>query len=181
MSQFRESLKFSLCDSLYKFIVRLRGSKIGEGCRISHRSFFERCRENITLHDNVVIKDFARIAACNKHACVEIGRNTTIGFNTIIYASCSIKIGQNCMIAPFCNVVDSNHGTVKNLNMNEQENVSQPIVICDDVWIGGHCTILKGVTINHGAVVAAGSVVTHDVKSYEIVGGSPARKIGERI
>lgn len=58
--------------------------------------------------------------------------------------------------------------------------VSAPITICDYVWGGINATILKGVTIGEGAVVAAGAVVTKDVESYAIVAGVPARKIGER-
>ena len=55
------------------------------------------------------------------------------------------------------------------------------IVIKDDVWIGVNCTVLSGVTINQGAVVAAGSVVTKDVPPYSIVGGVPAKVIRYRF
>ena len=50
----------------------------------------------------------------------------------------------------------------------------------NDVWIGANCIITAGVTIGEGAVVAAGSVVTKDVKSYAIVGGIPAKIIRMR-
>lgn len=50
-----------------------------------------------------------------------------------------------------------------------------PITIGDDVWIGGHSTILPGVTIGVGAVIAAGSVVTCDVAPRTLVAGNPAR------
>ena len=56
-----------------------------------------------------------------------------------------------------------------------------PIVIGDDAWIGYDCTILSGVTIGQGAVVAAGSVVTKDVPPYAVVGGTPARVIKYRF
>lgn len=55
------------------------------------------------------------------------------------------------------------------------------LVIEDDVWIGARTTILKGVCIGRGAVVAAGAVVTKDVDPYSIVGGVPARLIGRRF
>lgn len=51
----------------------------------------------------------------------------------------------------------------------------------DDCWIGFGAILMTGVTIGRGAIVAAGSVVTKDVAPYEIVGGAPARKIGERF
>jgi acetyltransferase-like isoleucine patch superfamily enzyme len=50
-----------------------------------------------------------------------------------------------------------------------------------DVWIGGSSVILSGVRIGEGAVIAAGSVVTKDVQDFEIVGGNPARPIGQRF
>ena len=53
----------------------------------------------------------------------------------------------------------------------------RPVVIEDDVWIGTHAVILPGVTIGHGAVVGAGSVVTRDVAANAIVAGVPARII----
>jgi chloramphenicol O-acetyltransferase type B len=56
-----------------------------------------------------------------------------------------------------------------------------PITIGNDVWIGRDALVLSGVTINHGAVVAARAVVTDDVAAYEIVGGLPARHIGWRF
>lgn len=52
--------------------------------------------------------------------------------------------------------------------------------IADNVWIGGNSTILQGVTVGEGAIVAAGSVVTKDVASYTIVGGVPAKFIKDR-
>lgn len=57
----------------------------------------------------------------------------------------------------------------------------QDVFIEDDVWVGCNVTILKGVTIGRGAVVAAGAVVTKSVAPYTIVGGVPAKKIGNRF
>jgi maltose O-acetyltransferase len=57
---------------------------------------------------------------------------------------------------------------------------SKSIEVQDHVWIGGNSTILQGVTIGEGAIVAAGSVVTKDVEPYTIVGGVPAKFIKPR-
>lgn len=54
-------------------------------------------------------------------------------------------------------------------------------MIADDVWIGTKSVILPGVHIARGAVIGAGSIVTHDVMPYAIVAGVPARQIGSRI
>jgi acetyltransferase-like isoleucine patch superfamily enzyme len=58
---------------------------------------------------------------------------------------------------------------------------SAPIRIGDHVWIGLRATILKGVTIGDGAVVAAGALVIHDVPPGALVGGVPARVIRENV
>jgi maltose O-acetyltransferase len=55
-----------------------------------------------------------------------------------------------------------------------------PVVIEDFAWLGSRAMVLPGVTVGKGAVVAAGAVVTRDVPPYAIVGGVPARVIGER-
>jgi maltose O-acetyltransferase len=58
-----------------------------------------------------------------------------------------------------------------------QESISKPVVIEDDVWLAARVTVLKGVRIGRGAVVAAGAVVTKDVPPCTLVGGVPARII----
>lgn len=68
------------------------------------------------------------------------------------------------------------------LNIDRPEALSKgDIIIDDDVWIGQRATILSGVHIHQGAVVAAGAVVTHDVPPYAIVGGVPAKIIKYRF
>jgi len=57
----------------------------------------------------------------------------------------------------------------------------QPVVIEEDVWCGANVTILKGVHIGKGSVIAAGAVVIRDVGEYEIWGGVPAKKIKNRF
>lgn len=99
----------------------------------------------------------------------------------MIYASESIVIGSDCMIAPFVYLVDSDHGIERAMPMNQQPNKVESIVVGSDVWIGAHAVILKGVTIGDGAIVASGAVVRSDVPAYSIVGGVPARVIGERL
>ena len=56
-----------------------------------------------------------------------------------------------------------------------------PIIVEDEVWIGYGATILSGVTIGKGSIIAAGAVVTHDIPPYAIVGGNPARLIRYRV
>jgi acetyltransferase-like isoleucine patch superfamily enzyme len=63
----------------------------------------------------------------------------------------------------------------------EQTGTRGPLVVGSDVWMGFDALVLSGVTIGHGAAVAARAVVTKDVAPYEIVGGLPARHIGWRF
>jgi acetyltransferase-like isoleucine patch superfamily enzyme len=58
----------------------------------------------------------------------------------------------------------------------DQGNTAKGIRIEDDVWIGANSVILDGVTIRHGAIVAAGTVVTNDVETFSVVAGVPAQK-----
>lgn len=97
-----------------------------------------------------------------------------------MYGSEGITIGKDCMIAPFTYIVDSDHGSALGIPMNQQPNVTKAINIGNDVWIGAHSVVLAGSAIEDGAIIAAGAVVRGHVAANTIVGGIPARKIGER-
>lgn len=113
---------------------------------------------------------------------IELGEGSSLSNNCCINgADAGVRIGRDVMIAPNCCLVAFDHGRALNgTPMIRQPLVQAPIVIEDDVWIGANCTITAGVTIRTGAIVAANSVVTHDVGPYEIVGGTPARFIKHR-
>jgi acetyltransferase-like isoleucine patch superfamily enzyme len=86
------------------------------------------------------------------------------------------------MIAPNCMISGGNHNYIDNLiPMIFQSSNSKGIIIDDDVWIGANSVILDGVTIEKGAIIAAGSVVKNNVAKYEIVAGNPAKKIKSRL
>ncbi|MDE7208425.1 MAG: sugar O-acetyltransferase [Clostridia bacterium] len=110
----------------------------------------------------------------------DYGQNITIGKNVFINSGCcfqdqgGIEIGDNVLIGQQVVIATLNH----DLMPKDRANMSPaPIKICDDVWIGAHATILSGVTIGKGAVVAAGAVVTKDVPSNTVVAGVPAKII----
>ena len=136
--------------------------------------------ENIFIGNNVVIKEGAKICTCNENAKIHIGDNTTIGYHTFIFASDSITIGNDCLVAPFVYIVDSDHSIEKNALINEQPNINRPINIKADVWLATGAKILKGVTIEQGGVVAAGAVLSSNVAPYQIFAGIPAKKISDR-
>ncbi|MDA3883773.1 MAG: acyltransferase [Bacteroidales bacterium] len=179
-NQFRKHLVFTR-----KHRLRLRKAQktlglCGKAVHVDKNVEFMRFPQNISIHDNVAIKEGVRICSCNTQATISIGENTTIGYHNFIFASEKILIGANCLIAPFVYIVDSDHQIQKNKLINQQENSTAPITIGNDVWIASNVTILKGVTIEDGAIIAAGSVVKDHVPAFTIYGGIPAKKIGER-
>ncbi len=92
-----------------------------------------------------------------------------------------IEIGKNTMIAAYCYIVDADHGfDDANAPIREQGLRVRPVRIGNDVWIGTHSIILRGVTIGDGAIVAANSVINRDVPPYTVVAGVPARVIKYR-
>lgn len=105
-----------------------------------------------------------------------IGEYSHINRGCLIDARGRITIGDNVSISHNVNIVTGSHDAQSPNFIG----VFKPIVIKDYAWLGVGCTILQGVTIGKGAVVAAGAVVTKDIGDYEIVGGIPAKKIGER-
>ncbi len=114
-------------------------------------------------------------------ARLEVGARTYIGeFNNIRCAGAPIVIGAGCLVSQHITIVGSNHGTAAGRWIVDQPWSGDGVTIGDDVWIGAGCVILPGTRIGDGAVVAANSVVNAAVAAGTIVGGSPARLIGQR-
>lgn len=106
---------------------------------------------------------------------VSIGARTYVGNFFDFNARSEIRIGEDCMLANFVSIVDNNHGTQAGVDMNAQPIKATPIHIGRNCWLGEKATILAGVHVGDGAVVAAGAVVTADVPANAIVAGVPAK------
>ena len=112
---------------------------------------------------------------------IKLGNRSGIGANCSIPTG--VTIGEDVMmgidILMFTN--EHRHDDIT-IPMGEQGRTEvEPIVIEDDVWIGSRSLIMKGVRIGHGAIIAAGSVVTKSVPPYEIWGGNPAHFLKSRL
>ena len=107
---------------------------------------------------------------------ISIGDGSIIGMWATLDGRKGISIGKNVNLSSEVALWTLQH----DYNSPTFATTGGPIVIGDRAWISFRSTILPGVTIGEGAVVAANSVVTKDVAPYTVVGGIPARKIGER-
>lgn len=179
-NQLRKHLRITWKHKLRRFRTRGKLAYLGKDVFIDKNVELQRYPKNISIKEQVVLKEGVRICSCNESAQIAIGKNTTVGFHTFIFSSSGVSIGDNCLIAPFVYIVDSDHEIRKGTLINEQPNSSAPVSIGNDVWIGTGAKILKGVRIADGAVIAAGAVVTGDIQADEIFGGIPAKKISER-
>jgi acetyltransferase-like isoleucine patch superfamily enzyme len=112
---------------------------------------------------------------------IHIGDRSSIGHNSVLVCRERIQIGNDCMLAAFCYVLDVDHEFRQTGRpIREQGLRIAPVVIGNDVWVGAGTIILRGVTIGDGAVIAAGSVVTRDVPPHTVVAGMPAKVIKRR-
>lgn len=102
--------------------------------------------------------------------------NIQIGSNCRLDARGEISIGSNVCISSGCTFVTADHD-VQSFDFSGRLG---KITIGDHVWIAMNCTILKGVTIENGAVVAAMSLVNKDVRELDVVGGVPAKELARR-
>ena len=147
-----------------------------------------RCRLSIQSHSLVR----GSIHFDREECSIEIGSNTAIGVGTQIVVSESITIGSDVLVSYNCLIMDHD-GHPLDFDQRRQDLqdllVGRPkdwrhverraVTICDGAWIGAGSSVLKGVTIGKRAIVGACSVVTRDVPAGAIVGGNPARIIGE--
>ena len=108
---------------------------------------------------------------------ITVGRKVHIGYECMFTGHAPIDIADEVMIANKTNLVTSGHPVPP--DQRRDHLTGAPIAIETNVWIGTAATILPGVTIGAGSVVAAGAVVTHDVPPATLVAGVPAAVIRE--
>jgi len=135
-----------------RLLLRLGGAKIGRGSAIHMGCHFFSVKN------------------------LEIGQDSIIGQGAFLDGREALIIGNHTDVASEVLIYNSEH----DINAEDFIAINAPVEVGDYVFIGPRAIILPGVKIGRGAVVAAGAVVTHDIPDFTIVGGVPAKTIGER-
>lgn len=113
---------------------------------------------------------------CDNGKNIHVGEDFLANYNVTILDIAPVHIGDYCMIGPNTLITTVNH-PLSPEGRRAKMTQGTPVTLGDDVWIGGNCTILPGVTIGNNVIVAAGAVVTKDIPDNSVVAGIPARVI----
>ncbi|HEX5009687.1 MAG TPA: acyltransferase [Planctomycetota bacterium] len=153
----------------------LRRARLGRRVRVRGRPLLEGLGTFVIEDDVAIWSHLARTQlSAGPGATLRLGAGTFVNTGASISARASVDIGRRCQIANHVAIMDSDfHGLIE----RDQPEPPAPIVIEDDVWLAVRSTVLKGVRIGRGAVVAAGAVVVSDVPPYALVAGVPARVV----
>ncbi|MEO5891104.1 MAG: acyltransferase [Ferruginibacter sp.] len=151
------------------------GVKLGKGVLLKGLSYDIIVGKDLQIYDHCVIEmvgDAAKLA---------IGQGCLLSYGVLLSCKEAITIGNDVMIGEYTSVRDASHSYKDRAkSMKAGVDISSPIIIADDVWIGRGCIIMGGTVIETGVVVAANSVVKGRLEKYGIYGGTPAHLIKER-
>ena len=163
--------------------------RIGNDCRVAEDISILRhgirAGELFCLADGVSLFSGSRFVlgdiSINQNAAIHIGARSIINVGGYISGEGGLEIGQEVLIGPHVRIFSAGHaihGGEISIYRNPLTYAS--VSIDNGAWIGGGSTVLPGIRIGKGAVVGAGSVVTHDVPDFAIVAGNPARLLHYR-
>lgn len=111
---------------------------------------------------------------CDYGYNIKVGDNFYANYDCIILDICKVEIGNNVLLGPRVSLFTASHPIDSQVRATGLE-CGRPIVIGDDVWIGGSTIVNPGVTIGDRTIIGAGSIVTHDLPDDVIAAGNPCR------
>lgn len=182
------TLRIKLYPRINRMILKSHGVVFGKNIQIPGKVSWLIRGARITIGDNFYLSSGNGVnpIASNLQAdvYVESGATLTIGNNvgmssTRLWIHESVRIGNNVKIGGCVLITDTDaHPMDYVVRRSSNEGTkSAPVVIEDDVWVGAHCIILKGVTIGARSIIGAGSVVTNSIPVDCVAAGNPCRVI----
>ncbi|CCX09973.1 Similar to Maltose O-acetyltransferase; acc. no. P77791 [Pyronema omphalodes CBS 100304] len=115
---------------------------------------------------------------CDYGYNISLGPNSFVNFGCTILDTCKVTIGARTLVGPNVSFYAATHPLEAEVRRGtEGPEAGKEITVGEDCWIGGMATILPGVKLGRGVVVAAAAVVTKDVEDFCVVAGNPARVI----
>ena len=184
-------IKGNIALLIYRFLYR--NLEVGKNVKCNSVSHIHITNNSeIILEDDVVLNSSnfgyhinmfksVKLLADGKNAKILIGKNSRI-HGSCIHAQNKIVIGENCLIAAHCQIMDSNAHLLEMLNPENRINTidaPKEITIGNNVWIGTGSIILPGTCIGDGTVISANSVVKGNVPAKCLYGGNPAKLINQ--
>lgn len=172
-------------------LMLAKGIEIGKKVRFRGKPFVIRHKQaRIVIGESTIINSSnwkyhinmfqrCKLYADRPGSMIKIGKKTRI-HGTCIHAAKKITIGDNCLIAANCQIIDSNGHELLFDAPHERINSideGRPVVIEDNVWIASGCTILGGTVIGNGSVITAGSIVKGTIPPKSLYGGNPGKLI----
>jgi acetyltransferase-like isoleucine patch superfamily enzyme len=143
-----------------------------DSCRISLTNSTLEIFGNVSLYPGMIIH--------GTDAVITIKNNTIVNGGSQIIARKRVEIGEDCLLAYGVMIRDNDGHTLFAVESGEK-NEFKEVVIGNHCWFGQRAMVLKGVTIEDNAVIAAGAVVSNNVKSGSVVAGVPAKVIKENV
>jgi acetyltransferase-like isoleucine patch superfamily enzyme len=154
----------------YRALLQALPGQIGEALR--RRFYGFECHRSSRVLSNVTVYHPEKLT---------IGKNSGISSGCQLNAAGGITIGDNVLIGPGTYIWTQNHHFSSSETLiREQGYEYAAVTIGNDVWIAAQCTVLPGLTIADGCVIAAGSVLTRSTSKYTVMAGVPAKQIGTR-
>ena len=182
------TLRIKLYPHINRLILKANGAVFGKNLQIPGKVSWLIRGARITIGDNFYLSSGNGVnpIASNLQAdvYVEPGATLTIGNNvgmssTRLWIHESARIGNNVKIGGCVLITDTDAHPMDYMarRSSNEGTKSAPVVIEDDVWVGAHCIILKGVTIGARSIIGAGSVVTKSIPADCVAAGNPCRVI----